>query len=128
MLARVTYKSLSSMPGVLLPPDSQAGSAEAKKEEAALSTSAAYTLQENLLIKWLNLHVAATAPLMSKSVGVCDFQKDLRDGAVFAQAVASHVPHLKDAGGPLDGYVPSTRVSEHGVCAPAMTSRHSAMF
>lgn len=37
---------------------------------------------------------------------VSTFSKDLADGAILCQAVASHVPHFTVKGGPLHGFIP----------------------
>lgn len=108
MLARVTPRALSSLPGMLLLKDDTANTSSAiggRKEEAALATSNAYNISENLLIKWLNYHVTATMPSAVKSgAGVCDLERELRDGAVLCHVLVSHIPKLKEPGMPLEAF------------------------
>jgi hypothetical protein len=70
-----------------------------------------YNASELLLLRWLNAHVVSTlgsAP--AKAVGVCDFEKDLRDGSAFCHALSSHLSFLSKPGKPLDGYLTANKV------------------
>lgn len=128
MLARVTPRALSSLPGMLLLKDDTANTSSAiggRKEEAALATSNAYNISENLLLKWLNYHVTATMPSAAKSSpGVCDLERDLRDGAVLCHVLLSHLPKLKEPGMPLESFFGANKVNSGQASRTSLSLHH----
>lgn len=79
-LSRVTPKAFKSLPGI---------ATEATSIEAAMTQSNIYSLQENILLKWLSVQFAAVFPMTAKKVR--NFDQDLLDGTVFAGVIQSYV-------------------------------------
>ena len=79
-LSRVTPKAFKSLPGT---------AAESTSIEAVMTQSNIYSLQENILLKWLSTQFAAVFPMTAKKVR--NFDQDLLDGTVFAGVIQSYV-------------------------------------
>eukprot|EP00903_Cladosiphon_okamuranus_P009303 g8875.t1 len=114
MLARVTPRALSALPGVfiVMPTKKSAGgkggggSGGGKADtDPELAGSNVLSVGEGVLLKWLSYHLEqANRTCMPKRVST--FSNDLADGAILCQAIASHVPHFHVKGGPLHGFIP----------------------
>ncbi|CAM9742155.1 unnamed protein product, partial [Ectocarpus fasciculatus] len=112
MLARVTPRALSALPGVfIVMPTKKSGGRKGGggggkvETDPELSGSNVLSVGEGVLLKWMSYHLEqANRTCMPKRVST--FSADLADGSILCQAVASHVPHFTVKGGPLHGFIP----------------------
>ncbi|CAM9172605.1 unnamed protein product [Choristocarpus tenellus] len=106
MLARVTPKALSGLPGVFisLPRAPKGhGKGKAASEDPELSDSNVYSVGEGILLKWMSYHLEqANKSAIPKRI--TSFSEDIRDGALLCQLVASHVPQLVEKDFPLHNF------------------------